>query len=72
VLPAVRRGFVDSKDALADARTLARDDLRQRYSEVSTASSRGRAPLAAETEPDYARCPTCGSRVTRDRIGGAE
>jgi hypothetical protein len=70
VLPAVRRGFVDTDDALADCRTLARDDLRQRYQEVSNTTSRGRAPLDATKEPDRVRCPTCGSRVMREQIGG--
>jgi hypothetical protein len=35
-LAAVRRGFVDAEDAIADARTLGRDDLRDRYRQLST------------------------------------
>lgn len=35
-LAAVRRGFVDAEDAISDARTLGRDDLRERYRQLST------------------------------------
>lgn len=36
VMPAVRRGYVDLGDAIADCRVLSRDGLRERYAELST------------------------------------
>jgi hypothetical protein len=49
-LAAVRRGFVDAEDAIADARTLGRDDLRERYRQLSTPT--GRAPRLGRHPPD--------------------
>jgi hypothetical protein len=77
-LAAVRRGFVDAEDAIADARTLGRDDLRERYRQLSTPTgarrdSAGTLPpgdstsqpppqFAAEEEQQWAICPACGQR----------
>lgn len=64
VMPALRRGQVDVAGALADCRTLAREDLRQRYAGVGTKPGRPdtSSSLDAEAEPAYAICPSCGSR----------
>lgn len=54
ILAAVRRGFVDPEDALADCRTLGRDDLRERYKLLSTpagAREDGAGTLPAFPEP---------------------
>jgi hypothetical protein len=77
-LAAVRRGFVDAEDAISDARTLGRDDLRERYRQLSTPNgarrdSAGTLPpgdngqpappqFAAEEEAEWAICHACGSR----------
>jgi hypothetical protein len=72
VLPAVRRGQVTPQEALSDAETLTRGDLRERYR--APAPSNGDAPPAvpsgpdtsttyeATDEPAFAICPSCGSR----------
>jgi hypothetical protein len=72
ILPAVRRGQVTAEQALADAETLTRGDLRERYR--APAPSNGDAPPAvpsgpdtsttyeATDEPAFAICPSCGSR----------
>jgi hypothetical protein len=65
VLPAIRRGFVNIPDALADCETLARDDLRTKYSGVGTGGSQPASPngkLDATTEQEFAICHACGSR----------
>lgn len=63
ILPAVRRGHVDVDTALADAETLSRDDLRERYGHVGRPGGRGvDEPLDAEREPEWAVCQSCGSR----------
>lgn len=54
VLPSVKRGDTDVAEALADARTLSRQDLSAKY-------VHGRnGPLDATTEPDLCQCPACG------------
>lgn len=62
VLPAIRRGFVDIDDALADCETLGRDDLRAKYAGAGSQSPVGRQKLDATTEPEFALCHACGSR----------
>lgn len=70
VLPAIRRGFVDIDDALADCETLGRDDLRTKYAGIGagTTGQPGGAAAAhggeldADAEPEFAICHTCGSR----------
>jgi hypothetical protein len=59
VLPAVRRGQVNVDDALADCETLARDDLREKYSGANGGPD---GPLNAAETPEYATCPSCGSK----------
>jgi hypothetical protein len=54
-LPALRRGEVQVEDAIADASTLSRSDLREKY----RADGSGR--LDAETERPI--CPNCGARM---------
>lgn len=53
-LPALRRGEVEVEDAIADADSLSRSDLREKYREDS-----GR--LDATTERPI--CPNCGARM---------
>jgi hypothetical protein len=66
VLPAIRRGFVDVDEGLSDAKTLGRTDLRTKYASSSSPGPAGQPrahePLDASMEPNYAICPTCGSR----------
>lgn len=68
VLPSIRRGYVDIPDALADAKTLSRDDLRKEYAGRATepgagtgAPARNDRHLDPDDEPEYARCEACGS-----------
>lgn len=60
VLPAVRRGDVSAEDALADAQTLSRSDLAEKY------GGNPNARLDAESEPELHACPECG-RVHRTK-----
>lgn len=59
VLPALRRGEVEVEDALADARTLSRSDLTEKYAD------RHRDKLDAEREPE--RCSECGQPLRRSK-----
>lgn len=66
VMPALRRGQVDPETALEDARTLAREDVREKYGLIAATATpaeveRGQV-LDAEAEPEHAICPNCGSR----------
>lgn len=78
LLPAVRRQQVTLERALADAGSLSRNDLRERYSlggTSTTPTSNGSAPddtttYDAEAEPAYVRCPTCNSRVRAGDLRG--
>jgi hypothetical protein len=54
VLPAVKAGTVSAQDALADAQTLSRTDLEEKYRGDPSAG------LDAEAEPEWHRCPECG------------
>lgn len=60
IMPAVRAGKVSIEDALADVRTLAREDLRIRYAKGGAGLT---APHGTGSHPGYTVCPTCGSRV---------
>jgi hypothetical protein len=63
ILPAIRRGQVPVEEALSDAKTLSREDLRERYERASaTAGPDTSTHYDAETEPAHAICPACGSR----------
>lgn len=78
LLPAVRRQQIPLKAALADAKVLSRNDLRERYTPNGAGTTRTSAGPAApdnttsydaEAEPTYVRCPTCNSRVRQEEIG---
>lgn len=60
-LPAVRRGLITPQEALADARTLSREDLRVRYE--NTNERVADHALEATTEPQWMICSLCGTRV---------
>jgi hypothetical protein len=70
VLPAVRRGVVTPDEALSDAETLSREDLREHYAHVGRPGSESPSerPLDATTEPAFTVCDACGSRI---RVRGA-
>lgn len=76
VMVAIRRKQVDPQRALADARSLSRQDLRQLYGpqgDSTTSTPAGAAPddtphYDAEAEPQWMRCPTCGSRVREEQL----
>ena len=73
VLPAMRRGQVTIRQALADAQSLSRNDIRERYSSTGAGRVNGKPDTTtrydATSEPQYVRCPTCNSRVREDEIG---
>ena len=58
VLPAVRRGNVTVEEAISDAESLPREDLRLKYAEIGSGPEKG---LDALREPAWVVCPTCGS-----------
>lgn len=60
VMPAVRKGTVSLEEAIADAKSLGREDLRLRYAKAGAGLSSPHGPGA---HPGYTVCPTCGSRV---------
>lgn len=60
VMPAIKRGDTEVAAALADARTLSRNDLTDKY-----VHGRGNGPLDAEQEPGLHTC-SCG-HVHRNR-----
>ena len=63
VLPAVRRGQVPVEEALADVRSLSRNDIRERYDRAPATSGPDTSTrYDAEAEREFAICPTCGSR----------
>jgi hypothetical protein len=63
ILPAVRRGQVPVDEALSDARSLSREDLRERYERASATSGPDTTThYDADAEPAHAICPACGSR----------
>jgi hypothetical protein len=76
VLPAVRRNHVALEEALADAETLSRSDLRERYGPRgagTTSAANGSRPdtsthYEATGEPAYVICPTCSSRVLEEQL----
>ena len=70
VLPAVRRGQVPVAEALSDARTLEREDLRVKS--TGSASPTPGTPdtssrVHTEDEPQFAICNACGSRYQLGR-----
>lgn len=65
-LPAIKAGKALAQDAIADAKSLTRGDMAERYSQADP-----NAKLAAEDEPERATCPTCRSWVAADRLKGA-
>jgi hypothetical protein len=68
VLPAIRRGLVETDEALSDAESLSKEDLRVRYTFLMGSAQRGlerphrEAGWDATDEPAWAICPHCGSR----------
>lgn len=65
VLPAIRRGQVSVEEALSDAQTLGREDLRIKY--TGTASPTPGTPdtgtqVHTDSEPRFGICHACGSR----------
>jgi hypothetical protein len=62
VTPSVRLGRIDPESALADAESLSRSDLRERYKSHLPAVS---GLQDARDEPLYFTCSACGSRVRR-------
>lgn len=64
VIPAIKKGRVGVEDALTDAETLSRSDLKEKYG----GKREPNAELDAEKEPDIIPCPICGSRVEQERI----
>jgi hypothetical protein len=63
ILPAIRRGQVPVEEALSDAKTLSREDLRERYERASaTVGPDTSTTYDADAEPQHAICPACGSR----------
>ena len=73
VLPAVRRDQVSVDEALSDVEVLGRRDLDLKYSGRAS-STPGRpdtsSKIETDREPQYMQCPTCGSRVERERVEG--
>lgn len=66
VLPAIRRGRVDTERALADAQVLGQTDLRERYRSVGGTDPIDPPPGRGGFEPDkfhYEACPHCGQRM---------
>lgn len=61
-LSAVRRGMVQPGEAIADAKSLSRDDLRERYEGLVVLDQKQRGTFDPTAEPRYARCPSCGQR----------
>jgi hypothetical protein len=74
VMPALRRRQISVEEALSDAQTLSVADIRDRYrGHAATKTSKGSAPdigtsYEALHEPQFVRCPTCGSRVRPEEI----
>lgn len=74
ILPAVRRGYVSMEDAMEDAATLSRYDLRARYGaggEGSRSSPNGSRPdtgTSYDATETFVICPTCSSRVPEERL----
>jgi hypothetical protein len=72
VLPAIRRGMVTVDEGLADAASLTRPDLEERYrgkaSDGVTAGPDTSSVVRTAAEPEWKRCPTCGglTRVQPD------
>ena len=71
ILPAVRRDQVSVEEALSDVEVLGKRDLETKYSGKAT-STPGRpdtsTTIETDREPEYMQCPTCGSRVQRERV----
>lgn len=65
-LDAIKSGAVTWQDAVADAKTLGRRDMRERY--------RGdpNARLDANAEPEREQCPTCGTWVLAEKLEDGE
>lgn len=64
IMPAIRREQVDVEEALADAETLRRVDLEQKYrgaaSDGRTAGPDTSSEIRTASEPVWRRCPHCG------------
>ena len=58
VMPHIRRGNAKLEDALSDAKTLTRNDLRDRYRDASRDPD---VPWDAELEPLRVKCNVCGN-----------
>lgn len=59
VVGAVRKGLVPVKEALNDAESLGRQDLREKYAGATVIDR----PFNAKSEPKWHICQACGSRV---------
>lgn len=73
VLPAIRREQVTVEEAFSDCEALPKRDLETKYS--GKASPTPGKPdtgtkIHTDNEPQYMRCPTCGSRVEVDSETG--
>lgn len=75
VMPAIRRGIVTVDEGLEDAARLTRSDLELRYrgkaSDGVTAGPDTSTEVRTEQEPEWRRCPSCGS-LTRVMPGQGE
>lgn len=66
VAPAIVAGDVTVEDAISDAQALGYRDLRDKYRDGVSGK------LDADSEPERAKCPVCGSWTTADKLKGAE
>lgn len=67
IAPALRRKQVSVEEALADCRSLGRDDLRERYHSKPN-GSKPDDPLDAMEEFSWAVCGSCGSKYKVRRV----
>ncbi len=75
VRPAIMRGDVKPKQALADAAELGVRDLIEKYRPENIAehgqAPDGSTPLDADAEPERVQCPHCGSWVVKSALNSA-
>jgi hypothetical protein len=68
VVPAIMRGDVKPKDALADAESLSYTDVKKKYrleeQQKSGQKADNSTPLDASSEPETVQCSACGSWYT--------
>jgi hypothetical protein len=74
-MPAVIRGQVRPQTAVNDIKALSHRDIvakyRQKNIEWHGQQPDGSTPLDASTEPQWAKCPTCGTVVSEQVLNGA-